>query len=62
MLYIDILFIFSFWLSINSNFSVSLVTDMFFGLKVVLFIVIVHQLVNVTFKKLFSRYAPKEKD
>lgn len=62
LLHIGILFIFSFWLSINSNFSVNLVTDIFFGLKVVLFIVIVHQPVNVTFKKLFSRYQPKEKD
>ena len=62
LLHIGILCIFSFWLSINSNFSVNLVTGMFFGLKVVLFIVIVHQPVNVTFKKFFSRYAPKEKD
>jgi len=62
LLHIGILFIFSFWLSINSNFSVDLVTDMFFGLKVVLFIVIIHQPVNVTFKKLFSKYTPKEKD
>ena len=62
LLHIGILFIFSFWLSIYSNFSVNLVTDIFFGLKVVLFIVIVHQPINVTFKKLFSRYEPKEKD
>jgi len=62
LLHIGILFIFSFWLSINTDFSVNLVKDIFFGLKVVLFIIIVHQPVNVTFKKLFSRYEPKEKN
>jgi len=61
LLHISILFVFSFWLSINSNFSVNPTTDMFLGLKVLLFIIIVHKPVNITFKKLFSRYTPKEK-
>ncbi|MDR0913059.1 MAG: DUF3307 domain-containing protein [Methanobrevibacter sp.] len=62
LLHVGILFIFSFWLSINSYFSVNIITDIFFGLKVVLFIIIIHQPVNVTFKKLFSKYQPEKKD